>query len=144
MNGWKRAVYHLCRVILGGVFLYAGLLKSQDITAFAGQIAAYQLLPYQVNYLLAATLPYVEVLAGGLLLANRHVRPAALLLGGMTLVFVGALASVILRGLSIDCGCFGPHDRSTPEQALVRDLALLALAHVTFHLRNRFVPKTRA
>lgn len=141
MKTWQRWAYHGCRLGLGGLFLYAGLLKADDIPAFAGQIAAYRLLPYQANYLLAATLPYVEILAGALLLANRHVRPASLLLAGMTLVFMVALVSVIARGLEIDCGCFGPHDNSTPQQALLRDLGLLVLAHFTFHLRNRCVAR---
>lgn len=132
-----RLVYHLCRLLLGGLFLFAGLSKSRDVVGFAADIAAYQVLPYQWNYLAAATLPYIECLAGLLLLINRRVRPASLLLAVLTLVFIAVLASVIYRGLEIDCGCFGTTS-TTPYQALWRDLGLLLLAHVTFHLRNRF------
>jgi hypothetical protein len=74
-----RIVYHLGRLLLGGLFLYAGLVKAADITAFARDVANYQVLPYRWNYLVAATLPYVEFLAGLLLVANRRVRPAAFL-----------------------------------------------------------------
>lgn len=139
MTQLLRLVYHLCRLLLGGVFVYAGLSKSQDVVGFAGDIAAYRILPYQWNYLAAATLPYVECLAGLLLLINRRVRPAALLLALLTLGFIVILASVIYRGLEIDCGCFGTTS-TTPHQALWRDIGLLLLAHVTFHLRNRFTP----
>jgi len=132
--------YHLCRLGLGGIFLYAGLLKSMDVVAFAGQVAAYQVLPYQANFLVAASLPYVEIFCGVLLLVNRRVRPAALLLGGLTLVFILILISVIARGLNINCGCFGPHDSTSPQAALLRDIGILILAHFTFHLRNRFAP----
>jgi len=135
-----KLLYHGCRLLLGGVFLYAGLLKSLDVQAFARDIAGYQLLPYQMNYLVAATLPYVEILCGVLLLANRRVRPAALLLSLLTLVFIGALVSVISRGLEIDCGCFSPQHPTSPQAALWRDVGLLLLAHFTFHLRNRFAP----
>jgi len=141
MERLLRIVYHLCRLLLGGVFLYAGLSKSRDITGFAGDIAAYRILPYQWNYLAAATLPYVEFMAGLLLLINRRVRPAALLVALLTLGFIAALASVLYRGLDIDCGCFGG-TTTAPQTALWRDLGLLALAHVTFHLRNRFAPGT--
>lgn len=139
MERLLRIAYHLCRLLLGGVFLYAGLSKSRDITGFAGDIAAYRILPYQWNYLAAATLPYVEFMAGLLLLINRRVRPAALLVALLTLGFIAALASVLYRGLEIDCGCFGG-TTTAPQTALWRDLGLLALAHVTFHLRNRFAP----
>lgn len=136
-----KLLYHLCRLSLGGVFLYAGLLKSGDVQGFARDIAGYQLLPYQWNYLVAASLPSVEVLCGMLLLVNRRVRPAALLLGGLLLVFIAALVSVLARGLQIDCGCFSPEHPATPEAALWRDIGLLVLAHFTFHLRNRFAPR---
>jgi len=140
MDRVLKPFYHLCRLLLGGVFLYAGLLKSADVQGFARDIAGYQLLPYQWNYLAAATLPYVEVICGVLLLVNRRVRPAALLLGGLLLVFMAALASVLARGLQIDCGCFSPENPTTPQVALWRDAGLLVLAHFTFHLRNRFAP----
>jgi putative oxidoreductase len=141
MERLLRVVFHLCRLLLGGIFLYAGLSKTQDVSRFAGNIAAYQILPYLWNYLLAATLPYVEVMAGLLLVINRRVRPAAMLLALLTLGFMAVLGSVLYRGLEIDCGCFGSTP-TTPQVALWRDLGLLLLAHCTFHLRNRFTPGT--
>lgn len=129
--------YHLCRLLLGATFAYAGWIKMQDVTGFAGEIAAYQILPYQWNFLVAASLPYVEFVAGVLLLINRRVRPAALLLALLLLVFLGALGSVIARGLEIDCGCFG-EVAASQSTAFWRDLVLLTLAHFTFHLRNKF------
>ena len=131
-----RFLYHLCRLGLGAVFLYAGAVKAADVQAFAGSIAAYHLLPYQLNILLAAGLPYVELLAGVLLLANRRVRPAALVLAGLTVVFMGALASAWLRGLNIDCGCFRPGAHTSIPLALLRDAGILVLAHYAYHLRG--------
>lgn len=137
MNVAARAVYHLCRLVLGGLFLYAGILKAADVTAFAGTVAAYRILPYTGNYLLAAILPYIEIVAGVLLVANRRVRPAALLLGGLTLCFMLALGTVLLRGIEVDCGCFGAAGRTSPAEALVRDAALLVLAALVYLLRGR-------
>lgn len=136
-----RLSYHLCRIILGAFFIYAGGLKISDAPAFAGQVAAYQLLPYQWNYVAAATLPWIELLCGMLLLVNRKVRPASLVLGLLTIVFMIALASVMARGLNIDCGCFGPKIHSTPQQAFLRNVLILALAHFVFHLRNKYTAK---
>ena len=142
MSRSGRISYHLCRLLLGGVFAWAGAVKALDVTAFAGQVAAYQLLPYAWNYAVAAALPYVELLAGALLLFNLRVRPAALLLALLNSVFILVLASVVLRGLSIDCGCFGPDAGTTPLQALGRDLVLLALAIAVYRQQPRYSTPT--
>lgn len=133
-----RVSYHLCRLLLGAVFVWAGAVKALDVPAFAGQVAAYQLLPYAWNYVVAASLPSVELLAGGLLLVNCRVKPAALLLILLNALFIGVLASVVARGLDIDCGCFGPDAGTTPLQALGRDIVLLALAVAVYRQHDRY------
>lgn len=142
MSAWQKVVFHLARLFLAGVFIYAGWVKMRDLTAFAGHIAAYQILPYAGNYLVAATLPYIEFLAGVLLLLNRRIRPALVVLGGLLLVFMAALASVLVRGLEIDCGCFDPGGGQdvSAETALWRDAGLLVLVGLTWWLRSRQAP----
>ena len=139
MNRVAWLFYHLCRLPLALVFIYAGAVKIQDIVAFASHIAAYQVLPYALNYLVAATLPYVEFLAGVLLLLNVRVRPALVVIGGMTLVFMVALASVMWRGLDIDCGCFDPAGGQdvSAGTAFLRDVGLMFLVFLTWLLRSR-------
>ena len=139
-----RGSYHLCRLLLGGVFLWAGAVKALDVPAFAGQVAAYQLLPYAWNYLVAGALPYVELLAGALLVCNLRVKPAALLTALLNGVFIVVLLSVLARGLNIDCGCFGPDAGTTPLQALGRDLVLLALAVAVYFQHDRYSITTPA
>lgn len=143
MIGVRWLAYHLVRLVLALVFVYAGAAKMQDVVAFAGHVAAYQLLPYAANYLVAATLPAVEFLAGTLLLLNVRVRSALLVIGAMTLVFMGALVSVLLRGLDIDCGCFDPAGGGevSATTALLRDAGLMILVGLTWRLhtaRSRF------
>ncbi len=139
----KRFFYHLARLTLALVFVYAGAVKMQDVVAFAGHVAAYQILPYAMNYLVAATLPYVEFLAGVMLLLNARVRPALLVIGAMTLVFMAALFSVLLRGLAIDCGCFDPGGGQdvTAGVALLRDIGLMALVVLVWWLRSRITAR---
>jgi putative oxidoreductase len=139
MNRFQWFFYHLSRLFLALVFVYAGAVKIQDVIAFAGHVAAYQILPYAMNYLVAATLPYVEFLAGVLLFLNVRVRPSLVVIGGMTLVFMAALVSVLLRGLVIDCGCFDPAGGQdvSAGMALLRDVGLMVLVVLTWVLRNR-------
>jgi uncharacterized membrane protein YphA (DoxX/SURF4 family) len=130
---------------MGGVFLYAGGLKIADPAAFAGSVAAYKLIPTFGNYLVAATLPWVEVLCGLLLVAGYRVRAGATLILLMNLVFVVALTSAIIRGLDIDCGCFrqgGP--KTSPWIALLRDLAFIAGIVVLLRLDNRRIGQPTA
>lgn len=142
MEKLATAVYHGGRLILAAVFIYAGFVKADDPVAFAGQVANYQLLPYAWNYLVAAILPYLELLCGILLLANQRVRPATLVLFVLNLIFMLALSSVIARGLDIDCGCFNPNaaDKTSPLMALWRDAGLMLLLISTWMLRYRQLP----
>jgi putative oxidoreductase len=129
MNGLRRHLPVVVRVILGAIFIYAALLKIVDPVAFAGSVAAYQILPYFASYLTAAVLPFLELICGLLLVCGYRIKGAALIVGGMNLVFIAALASAILRGLDIDCGCFkqgGP--KTSPWIALARDAVFLAMA----------------
>ena len=123
------------RTILGGLFIYAGWLKIADPVLFAWSVAAYKILPPFGNYLVAATLPWVEFLCGLLLILGVRTRASATIVLLMNLVFTVALASAIIRGLDIDCGCFrqgGP--KTTPWSALLRDLLLVAGTMVLLRL----------
>lgn len=133
-----KIIYHLSRLALAGVFIYAGVIKANDIAAFAGQIANYKILPYAWNYLIASILPYLELLCGMLLLLNMRVRPAVLVLFCLNVIFICALTSAMVRGFDIDCGCFNPDSETptTPLAALWRDLGLLVLMLATWLLRS--------
>ncbi len=117
------------RLVLGGIFLYAGFTKIGDPTSFAGAIASYRILPYFGNYLVAAILPWIEVLCGLLLITDYRTRAAASCVAVLNLVFVAALASTIIRKLDIDCGCFSKTGEKTSAlTALGRDVVLFAMA----------------
>lgn len=131
MRGKREMILLLVRLALGGVFFYAGAVKIADPTAFAGSIAAYRILPYFGNYLAAAMIPWLEALCGLLLIAGFRTKAAASLIALLTLVFMAALVSTIVRGLDIDCGCFRHGGAKTSAwTALVRDSLLLAAAFV--------------
>ncbi len=125
-EGMKNFLPVAVRIALGLVFVYAGILKIIDPVAFAGSVAAYKILPYGLNYLVAAILPWVEVICGALLVTGYRVRAAACIIIAMNLVFMVALASTIVRGLDIDCGCFRQGGEKTPAwMAILRDVLFL-------------------
>ncbi|MEP7133036.1 MAG: MauE/DoxX family redox-associated membrane protein, partial [Acidobacteriota bacterium] len=95
------------RILLGGVFLYAGGSKIVDPPGFAHELSNYRLLPDMAVAPIALALPWLEVLCGGLLVAGVWRRESALILAGLLVVFVGALSIDLARGIPVDCGCFG-------------------------------------
>ena len=129
------------RVGLGIVFLYSAWPKIVDPPAFAEMIWNYRILPGFLVNPLAISLPWLELLAGIALIIGRLRTGAALLVGGMLLVFIAAISFNLFRGIPVDCGCFSvTSEPKTIEQLftdmkidLVRDAGLLLLAlHVLF------------
>lgn len=141
MNRIARVVYHCCRLTVALVFVYAGMTKAVDPVGFSGQVASYQILPYAWNVLVAATLPYLEILCGVLLLSNQRVRPALLVLIVLNLLFMLLLGYSLARGLNIDCGCFstGSDQGSSLLQALLRDIGLMLAMLAAWLLRCRMI-----
>jgi putative oxidoreductase len=125
----KQAIAWVLRLGLGGLFLVTGALKLRDPTAFATDIANYQLLP-QLAAQLAAVLPAVEIFAGATLIAAPvgWRRAAAVAVALMMAVFTAAAASALGRGIDISCGCFGSEGGRVDGLTIVRDVVLLAAA----------------
>ena len=119
------------RAVLGALFVFAGATKAYDPGAFAIEIQRYQLVPWTLSALASAYLPWLEMLAGALLLLKRFERGALLVITFLLLVFTLALASAMFRGLSIDCGCFGKAFTATGTTVpLVRNIVLLGFAGI--------------
>jgi hypothetical protein len=126
----RQWAYLIARGILGGVFVYAGILKMRSPIEFADNIAAYQFLPANTINALALGLPFFEIICGLLVLGGVCIKIGTLGISTMLLVFMGAILTALKRGLSIDCGCFGGHSwiESNLWVALGRDVILLLLA----------------
>ncbi len=124
----------LCRAVLGGVFIWASVSKIADPAAFAQSIVNYKIVtaPVWVN-LAAVIMPWVELVAGVLLILNVWSRGAWTILTGLVLVFSVLIATTMVRGIDIACGCFGSSDTARVGLGLlVRDLALLVPAALVF------------
>lgn len=126
----ERTLMLALRVVLGALFVYAGVAKLADVAGFAVDIANYRVLPPRLVAPLAAALPGVEIAAGVCLLAGRWTRAAALVAGGMLAVFSVAVAQALARGINLECGCFGASRDPVTTATLARDIVLLAMAAV--------------
>src|SRR3954468_3838707 len=107
------------RLILAGVFLFAGGSKIGDLAASGRAVNAYRVMPYGAATTVGAALPFIEVALAALLLVGLAPRLAALFSvgppprlappapGPVFVRFIAGNSLVWARGLSIDCGCFG-------------------------------------
>lgn len=94
-------------IAVAAVFIYAGIDKLRDPLQFTDSTAAFAILPAVFINLLVMGLPPFEIASGVLLLAPRTRRVGALAVAVISVMFFTALASALLRGLTLDCGCFG-------------------------------------
>ncbi len=129
------ALLLVLRVVVGGVLLAAASQKIQSPKAFALSIDAFGLVPRSLIPTLAYLFIWEDILAGGLLVLGVWSRAAAVASAGLLAVFIGALASAVLRGLPIDCGCFGALFRGPVGwSSVLRNVVLIAMAaHVVYY-----------
>ena len=123
----------LARLGLAAVFLISGVLKAVDPDATYVAVRAYDVLPRAAVAIVAAVLPWLEIVLGLVLLAGLATRAAAMAAAGLLLVFLAGVTQAWARGLAIDCGCFGgggavDPDETTYGQELLRDAAFLLMA----------------
>jgi uncharacterized membrane protein YphA (DoxX/SURF4 family) len=129
------AIVLLLRVVLGAIFIVAGASKVGHAAEFAAQIAGFRLLPQPVIAPLALLLPFLEILLGGYLILGLFTRAAAWIAVVLLALFDGAIASAVVRGLTVSCGCFGPNDRTVTTWAEVARDAVFVLLAVVVALR---------
>ena len=141
----RRAIIWIGRLVLGGIFIYAGYSKafqpnrnlwpffilkfsvSMNLSNFALQVAAFKMLPAWGVQFVAHTLPFTEIILGLLLLIGWRLRIWASLLTLLMLGFFVAVLRAYALHMDINCGCF-----ATPEpinlKKVLEDAALSGLA----------------
>jgi ribA/ribD-fused uncharacterized protein len=156
---WTAAVSWLACLLglaLGGAFFYAGLQKRLDPYQFTEAILAYDLLPQALVGLVAALLPWVELISGfflalgylveipGRVLKGLGFASGDRLVGGikrrscllLVLLQLGLILVVLsitfARGLKIDCGCGLIWARKVGWGIIIEDLLMMAVAGFLF------------
>jgi uncharacterized membrane protein YphA (DoxX/SURF4 family) len=120
---------HLLRFGLGGIFVYAGIVKAVNPSSFLEDIESYRLLSYHVAVALSLYLPWLEIICGILLVVSRMHRVGSIsILVVLMGIFTAALSTAWVRGLDISCGCFGDHGgRANYPLLLARDAAIFGV-----------------
>lgn len=117
------------RIFLGGLFLYSSLHKIQDPGAFAFAIRGYKMLPIEITNLFAIFIAWSEAVAATMLILGVMTRKAAGAVLILLVIFTIAIATTVVRGIAVDCGCFSAGSNHTTDYTLViRNLFLICAA----------------
>src|SRR6266852_5695384 len=132
-----RYLWRILDLIVGGIFIYAGVIKALDPVQFANNIDNYKTLPWFISVRLAFYLPWLEIVCGLTLIFRFLYRGGLSILTALILIFVGATIAAKARGLDITCGCFGHASKNWSfTQHIALDLLLLA-ALLALYISNR-------
>lgn len=138
----NRKVLFVFRLIVGGTFVYAGVLKVVDPLAFAADILNFRIVGPEVAVLTALFLPWIEIVCGAFLVLGWLRRASSLLISLMLAGFVVLVIVTIARGLDVDCGCFGALSGKADWGLLVQDLVLMFMS-LSILLAPRRTPSRR-
>jgi len=136
----QRALLLLFRILVGGVFIYSGVVKILDPLAFAQQVRNYRTVGQDLAFLVAVYLPWLEALAGAFLVAGVFKKASAALISLMLLGFIVLVAVTMVRGIDVDCGCFGALSRRAGWPLLLEDAVLLGMALAVLLARDKTAP----
>ena len=140
MKEWLGTV---ARLVTGGVWIWAAVLKLPHPDQSVQAVRAYQLLPGGSAATVGHLLPVLEVVVGACLVLGLLTRGAGALSALLFVAFIVAIASVWSRGIEIDCGCFGgggadPNAADKYPWEIARDVGLLLLsAYLVWQGRTR-------
>jgi|SRR5215467_1931630 len=143
---FRRAVIWIGRLVLGGIFVYAGFSKllmpnhanlwpmfmlkmsvSTNLSTFAQQVESYKLISSEASQTVAHVLPLVEIVLGLMMLIGWRLRIWASAITLIMMGFLGVVTRAYLLHMQIDCGCFGVPEPLT-GMTVVRDSLFAALA----------------
>jgi uncharacterized membrane protein YphA (DoxX/SURF4 family) len=120
----------VARLALAALFITAGVLKLGHADDLASVISAFSLgLPGALVAFIAVALPPFEILLGIYLAGGWFLPETSAVATLLIAAFIAAIASVVARGITAPCGCFGPADAAPATWATVlRDVVFVVPA----------------
>jgi len=122
----------LTRLYIALVFILSGLDKINDLSSFAQSIENYRILSISLINILAIIIPWLEVIAGALLLLGIFIKENSLIIFTLLIIFTVAIFTAVLRNLDIDCGCQGTFDgQKVGILKIIENIALFFFAFLS-------------
>lgn len=149
----KQTVLWILRFLVGGLFIFSGLIKVNDpvgtaikleeyFDVFSNDIASFfaYLKPFALY--LSVILVVAEVVLGVMLIFGVKLRQTIWALGLMILFFTFLTFFSAYFNKVTDCGCFGDAIKLTPWESFYKDLILLIFIGFIFWFRDDLPEET--
>ncbi len=149
----KQTVLWILRFLVGGLFIFSGLIKVNDpvgtaikleeyFDVFSNDIAGFFLYLKPLALYLSVILVVAEVVLGVMLIFGVKLRQTIWALGLMILFFTFLTFFSAYFNKVTDCGCFGDAIKLTPWESFYKDLILLIFIGVIFLFREDLPEET--
>src|SRR6201993_3199353 len=86
----RRLLWRILDLIVGGIFIYAGVIKALDPIRFANDIDNYKTIPWFIGVRLAFYLPWLEIFCGFALIFRILYRGGLAILTALIGIFIAA------------------------------------------------------
>jgi hypothetical protein len=96
-----------CRLVLGATLLFSGFTHFQLPYLFLEDLLAYELVSGWTAVWVSILLPSVEIALAVCLFSKASPKWSLVFTLIVLILFLIAQSSALIRGLKIDCGCFG-------------------------------------
>jgi len=129
LSNGERFWRYFLSLMLSAIFIVAGFSKLANLHVFAEDIMHFRIIPDEWSIIVASCLPYLEIMIGAAVFFKPIRLSASLMMCGLMFLFTLIVASALVRGLDVSCGCFGKtleEYAGSGLMALIRDLVLLS------------------
>lgn len=118
-NAFINIVSLICRFLIGGLLIFAGVLKLIDNSTLFEAVAYITWIPVGMKSLVIDFLPWIEIAAGSLLMMHLFDKVMIPVNGLIYFSFLLFAIWGLSSGIEMDCGCFGELNKSSFLGALL-------------------------
>lgn len=155
MNVVVQLLLWVCRILVGGLFIFSGIVKANDPLGFSYKLEEYFLefgtiftnsgwgwltpvmdLMSYISLSLSMGIVVLEIVLGILTLLGTKMKQVSVWLLSLIVFFTFLTFASWKWGLVKSCGCFGDFIPLTPWESFLKDLVLLVLILPIFIFRK--------
>lgn len=144
-------IIQISRFLVGGLFIFSGLIKINDpvgtaikfeeyFEVFATDFAPFFTYLVPAALFFAVLLSVLEVVLGVAVLLNYRMETTSWVLLALIVFFTFLTFYSAYFNKVTDCGCFGDAIKLTPWQSFIKDIILLLLIVILFIYRKQAQP----
>lgn len=150
----KKTVDPVARLLVGGLFIFSGLIKLNDPVGTEIKLEEYfEVFAADFHPLFRIFIPYsleiglvlvvLEVVLGVAVLIHYRMKVTTSVLLALIVFFTFLTGYSAIYNKVTDCGCFGDAIKLTPWQSFYKDLVLLVFILHLFFYRKTYTPVLR-